>query len=197
MAADRRSVEPGTKSAAPAGQAPVHGTALRARLALYATAAALLFVLERLVPNPVPWVRLGLANIVTLVVLLEHGALSALVVVGLRLVLGAFFAGTLLGPQFLLSGCGAVASWGVMAAAVRWGERLWSPLGVSLLGSAAHAVAQLALANALFATAGALWVLLPFFLGLSIVTGGVTGVLASAVVARLALARRPAVEAAP
>src|SRR2546425_4541505 len=32
--------------------------ALRARLALYAAAAALLFVLERLVPSPLPWVRL-------------------------------------------------------------------------------------------------------------------------------------------
>jgi heptaprenyl diphosphate synthase len=175
----------------------MHGAALRARLALYATAATLLFVLERLLPNPVPWVRLGLANIVTLVVLLEHGALPALAVVGLRLVLGAFFAGTLFGPQFLLSGCGAVASWAVMGAAARWGARLWSPIGVSLLGSTAHAVTQLAVANALFATAGALWVLLPFFLGLAIVTGSVTGVLASAVVARLVLARRPAVAPAP
>ncbi len=51
--------------------------ALRARVALYAAAAALLFILERLVPTPLPWVRLGLANIVTLLVLLQHGGRAA------------------------------------------------------------------------------------------------------------------------
>jgi len=63
---------------------PLGGTALRARLALYAAAAALLFVLERALPNPVPWVRLGLPNVVTLIVLLEHGARAASLVLVMR-----------------------------------------------------------------------------------------------------------------
>ena len=51
---------------------PLTPTALRTRIALWAAAGALLFILERLIPNPVPWVRLGLANIVTLLALVEH-----------------------------------------------------------------------------------------------------------------------------
>jgi len=176
---------------------PASGTALRARIALYATAAALLFVLERLLPNPIPWVRLGLANVVTLVVLVEHGPAAALAVLGVRLLLGALFTGTLFGPQFLLAATGGAASWLVMAAGVRWGARLWSPFGVSLLGASAHATTQLAVANALFASSGQLWVLLPMFLGLAIATGAVTGLVASAVLGRLALARAPSPGRAP
>jgi heptaprenyl diphosphate synthase len=175
----------------------IRGTALRARIALYATAAALLFVLERLIPNPVPWVRLGLANIVTLVVLIEHGASAALAVVVLRLLLAGFFAGTLFGPQFLLSAGGALASWLVMSAGARWGSRLWSAIGLSLLGAAAHALAQLAIANALFAAAGGLWTLLPLFIALAIATGLLTGVVAEAVLRRLELARVPSATRGP
>lgn len=181
-------VQDAAARAAPAGGS---GTTLRARIALYATAAALLFLLERLLPNPIPWFRLGLANVVTLVVLVEHGPAAALAVFGVRLVLGGLFTGTLFGPQFLLAATGGAASWLVMAAAVRWGARVWSPFGISLLGATAHAVVQLAVANALFASADQLWVLLPMFLGLAIVAGGIIGFLAAVVLGRLALARHP------
>jgi heptaprenyl diphosphate synthase len=172
-------------------------TALRARLALYAAAAALLFVLERLIPNPLPWVRLGLANIVTLVVLLEHGAAAALAVLVLRLLLGGFFAGTFFGPQFVLAACGGVASWLFMSAGERVGRRVWSAIGLSLLGASAHALASLAAAEALFARSGALWALSPLFLGLAIVTGLVTGIVAEAVLRRLDLARAHHVSRGP
>src|SRR5262245_18913169 len=104
-------------------------TALRTRVALYAAAATVLFVVERWLPNPVPWVRLGLANVVTLVVLLEHGFTAAGCVVLLRLVLGSFFAASLFGPQFVLSASGATASWLAMGGAARFGRRWLSPLG--------------------------------------------------------------------
>jgi len=167
------------------------GTALRARLALYAAAAALLFLVERAIPNPLPWVRLGLANIVTLVVLLEHGAGAALAVLALRLLLTGLFAATFFGPQFLLSVGGGVASWAVMALAARWGRRIWSPLGLSLLGATAHAGMQLVIVRWLFAPAGAVVALVPLFLALSIVTGLVTGICAEAVLRRLDVAREP------
>jgi uncharacterized membrane protein len=177
--------------------APATPIQLRARLALYAAAAALLFILERLIPNPLPWVRLGLANIVTLVVLLEHGAGAALAVLVLRLLLGGFFAGTLFGPQFALAVAGGTASWAAMALGARFGYRLWSAIGLSLLGAAAHGLTSLAAAEALFARTGALWALAPLFLGIAIATGLVTGVVAEALLRRLDLARAHLVSRGP
>ncbi len=165
------------------------GTALRTRIALYAAAATVLFVVERALPNPVPWVRLGLANVVTLVALLEHGAGPAAAVVALRLLLGGFFTGGLFGPQFALAVAGATASWFIMTAGVWFGGRYWSPLGLSLLGASAHAVAQIAIAGPLVAGGASLWALLPLFLGLSIATGIVTGLAADALLRRLDVAR--------
>jgi len=165
---------------------------VRARIALYAAAATVVFVLERLLPNPLPWVRLGLANALTLVALLDLGAAPAAAVVGLRLLLGAFFAGTVFGPQFVLSASGAAASWGAMTLGAAVGGRIWSPLGLSLLGSVAHAVAQLAAASRLLGGGEGLWSLLPLFLLLAIATGAVTGCAADVLLRRLDAARLPA-----
>jgi heptaprenyl diphosphate synthase len=182
--------EPRPAAASPASAAAVRrSTSLRTRIALYAAAATVLFVVERALPNPVPWVRLGLANVVTLVALLEHGAAPAAAVVALRLLLGGFFTGGLFGPQFALAVCGATASWFVMTAGARLGARYWSPLGLSLLGASAHAVAQIAAAGWLVAGGASLWALLPLFLGLSIATGLVTGLAADALLRRLDVAR--------
>ena len=166
------------------------GTALHARLALYAAAAALLFVLERALPNPVPWVRLGLPNVVTLIVLLEHGARAASLVLVVRLLLGGLFAGTLFGPQSLLSAAGGGASLVAMAIAARLASHRLSPFGISLLGAAAHATAQLG-ALALWFGADGMLAFLPLFGGLSLATGAATGWIADALLARLAHARGP------
>lgn len=168
-----------------------HGTRKRVRIALFAAAAVLLFLLERLLPNPLPWVRLGLANAVTLVVLWEYGVVSAVSVVALRLILGGLFSASLFGPQFYLAVSGATASLCVMVVATRLGRRFWSPLGVSVLGSVAHGAAQLLTVALLFGVGRGVLVFLPLFLGVSLVTGIVTGGIADGLLARLELARHP------
>ena len=168
------------------GDASTASTRLRARLALYAAAATLLFLLERALPNPVPWVRLGLANGVTLLVLLRHGPGAAAAVLALRLGLGGFFAGTLLGPQFLLAASGGIASWAAMVLAARW--RALSALGVSVTGASAHAATQLAVVDVVFAAGHGMWDLLSLFLGLALATGTLTGLLVDVLSSRLDLA---------
>lgn len=167
---------------------PASALQLQARLALFAAAATLLWLLERAI-NPVPWMRLGLANAVTLLVLLEHGPRAAATVLALRLVLGALFAGSFLGPQFLLACGGGVASWAAMTLAAHWGTRWWSALGLSVWGASAHAAAQLALVGLVLGAGAGAWDLLPLFLTIALVSGGLTGVMVDAVQARLALAR--------
>jgi heptaprenyl diphosphate synthase len=158
---------------------------------MFAAAAVLLFLVERLLPNPLPWVRLGLANAVTLVVLWEYGVRAAAIVVVLRLVLGGFFSAGLMAPQFWLALSGASASFVVMAVALRCTPAWWSPLGVSVLGSVGHAVAQLVVVAFLFGAGRGILAFLPLFVGVSLLTGIVTGSLADALLARMELSRLP------
>ena len=73
--------------------------------------ALALHVLEAQIPAPLPWVKPGLANLMTLVALLTLGWRSALLVTFLRVLIGSLLVGSFLGPGFLLSLAGAAASW--------------------------------------------------------------------------------------
>jgi len=85
----------------------------RRSAALVAT-ACVLQVAESFIPHPVPGVRLGLANIVTLVTLAELGFAAALEVALLRTVVASLVLGSFLTPGFLLSFFSAAASTAVM-----------------------------------------------------------------------------------
>jgi heptaprenyl diphosphate synthase len=56
--------------------------------------------LEILIPLPSPWIKLGLANVMTLVTLTFFGLRDALTVTLLRIMLGSIVGGTFLSPTF-------------------------------------------------------------------------------------------------
>jgi heptaprenyl diphosphate synthase len=157
----------------------------RAHLAVYIAAATVVFVLERLIPTPLPWVRLGLANAVTLLVLFRMGTLAALWVQLSRLLLGGLFAGTLLGPQFLLALGGGLGSWLVMAWARHAGGRWLSMLGISALGAVSHVFCQLLVVAFLFGAGDSVFTLVPLFLGIALITGTLIGVVSQVLFLRL------------
>lgn len=139
------------------------------------TALALgLSTLESLFPVtlivPLPGVKLGLANIVTVFALYELGAVPALTILTARCLLGGLFAGNLSALLFSLLG-GFTAMLAMIA--LRRCRRL-SVYGVSIGGAAAHNVGQMAAA---VITLGNTMVLgyLPFLLAVSLVTGTLTG----------------------
>lgn len=151
------------------------------QLALCAVLAALalgLSTLESLFPIslliPLPGVKLGLANIVTVFALYELGALPALAILITRCVLGGLFAGNV--SAMLFSLLGGLLAMAVMIA-LRHCRRL-SIYGVSIGGAAAHNIGQMAAA---VITLGSTMVLgyLPFLLAVSLFTGVLTGFLAS------------------
>jgi heptaprenyl diphosphate synthase len=156
------------------------------RLALLAAIAAVLQIAEGLIPRPVPWLRLGLANGVTLLALHRLGLRSALAVTAVRILLGALTLGTLGGPAFVLSAAGGVASVLAMGAAHRWLVPPLSLLGVSVLGSVAHVAGQLlALDPLIGAGAGAVF-LAPILVGTAVPLGLATGLVVLALDRRLA-----------
>ena len=146
-------------------------------LALCAVLTALalgLSTLESLFPVslvvPLPGVKLGLANIVTVFALYELGAAPALVILLARCGLGSLFAGNVSALLFSLLG-------GLTAMLVMIGLkhcRRLSIYGVSIGGAAAHNLGQMAAA---VITLGSTMVLgyLPFLLAVSLVTGTLTG----------------------
>ena len=145
-------------------------------IALCAVLAALalgLSTLEGLFPLslivPLPGVKLGLANIVTVFALYQLGAGAALAILLTRCLLGGLFAGNV--SAMLFSLLGGVTAMLVMIALRRC--RRLSVYGVSV-GGAAHNIGQMAAACI---TLGSTMVLgyLPFLLAVSLVTGTLTG----------------------
>ena len=85
-------------------------------LSLYAAIALALFVLEAQIPIPVaiPGVKLGLANVVTLLVLTQYRARDAFAVLVVRILLGSMFGGQMVGFLYSMAGglCCFFAMWG-------------------------------------------------------------------------------------
>lgn len=142
------------------------------------TALALgLSTLENLFPVsllvPLPGVKLGLANIVTVFALYWLGAAPALVILLARCFLGAMFAGNF--SALLFSLFGGVAAMLTMIGLRRC--RGLSLYGVSVGGAAAHNIGQIAAACV---TLGSPLVVgyLPVLLAVSLVTGTLTGFVA-------------------
>jgi heptaprenyl diphosphate synthase len=158
-------------------------------VALAAAVCLFLSTIEYLIPKPLPFLRLGLANLPLLVCLdlLPAGpflALLALKAAGQGLVQGSLFS-----VIFLFSVAGTLASGAVMLGARRLlGQRI-SLVGISVLGALASNLTQLALAG-LLAFGPSAWLIAPPFLAVGLVSSAVLGALAQAYTRRSAFLRR-------
>lgn len=126
--------------------------------------------------GPLPGGRLGLANVVTLLALCSDGPGLGGTLALVRPFLGALLLGTLLTPAHLLSQTGALLAFLVEAAALKLYPRWLSPVGLAIMGAAAHNLGQFLIAGYLVGPLGAgvrSWLLL-----MSLPTGLLTGVLA-------------------
>jgi heptaprenyl diphosphate synthase len=89
------------------------------RIAKLAAVAIALHMVEALVPSPVPGVKPGIANIVTLYVLLRHDFATAAWVSILRVFASSLLLGQFLSPTFALSLSGALLSLATLGLAIR------------------------------------------------------------------------------
>ena len=110
---------------------------------------------------PLPGVKLGLANIVTLYALYALGFPSALAILLVRCTLGALFAGN--------------ASALLVMALLRGAKGL-SIFGVSIAGAAAHNIGQVCAAMLTLGSGAPLYYL-PFLLLVSLFTGALSGLI--------------------
>jgi heptaprenyl diphosphate synthase len=157
------------------------------QLALLAAVASILFTLESLIPNPFPWMRLGLANVVTLLALRWWGLKEAMVIVILRVLVGSLLIGKFFHPVFLLSLAGGIAAALSMGLVMKVTEEIFSLIGISIIGSFFKNSTQLLLAYLLYVRHLHLFSLLPLFLFSSLIGGAVIGILSEFIYSKLKL----------
>ncbi|MFU8822304.1 MAG: Gx transporter family protein [Gammaproteobacteria bacterium] len=154
-------------------------------IAGFAALAIAIHILEAAFPSPLPGVKPGLANVITVIVLMRYGWYTAAWVAALRVLAGSLLVGTFLSPTFIMSASGALAAlaalWLARAAAGRW----LGALGYSVCAALAHMGTQLLVAWKLFIPHPALLNLAPFLLTAALVFGIVSGVIAAIVLTRL------------
>ena len=113
------------------------------RIAKLAAFAIALHMLEAVVPSPLPGVKPGIANIVTLYVMYQYGFATAAWVSLLRVLASSLLLGQFLSPGFALSLAGAGLSLASLYAAMHLPKRWFGPVSLSVLAAFAHIAGQL------------------------------------------------------
>ncbi len=156
----------------------IHATSEDHRIAWLTALAIGIHLLEAALPSPLPGVKPGLANVITIVVLVQFGWPSAAWVSLLRVLCGSLLLGTFLSPTFFLSLSGALASVAALWCGTRLPGRGFGPIGLSLLAALAHMSGQFLIAYALFIPHPGLWTLFPVLLTAAVLFGLLSGIIA-------------------
>lgn len=152
-----------------------------ALLGILTSAAIVIGIIESFIPSVgIPGVKLGLANIVVLIVLYEIGVWEALVVNLGRVFMVGLLRGTLVSMGFLMSLAGALMSLGIMILFYLVIKK-FSVIGVSVIGSVFHVTGQILVAMAFLGTAYIVYYL-PFIALSAIITGVFVGIVAKLVI---------------
>lgn len=148
---------------------------------LLAIALVLSFFENTLIPSvlPLPGIKLGLPNIVTLFTLYAFGGLPCAIILVLRCILASFFGGGVTSLFFSLSG--GVLAFLTMLLIKRFSA--FSIYGASIAGSAAHSIGQI-LASALLFGSATIFMYLPVMLIASLFTGAIIAFAAQFVLTR-------------
>lgn len=146
--------------------------------AFLAALAIFLAIAESLVPKPLPWMRIGLANAITLYAFTVLEPREVLLVVLARIIASSLMLGTLFSITFLLSLSGGVVSFLVMWLFYALRGRWLGIVGISILGAVASNAAQLAVVNGLFVNSRLSYALLPFLFVFALAGGTVSGLAA-------------------
>ena len=152
------------------------------RMALLTAIALTIFMIEAQIPAlvPIPGVKLGLANIVTVFAVFTMGSKEGAMILAARIFLGAVFAGNFSTIFYSAAGgaCAILVTIGLKRILTK--NQLWV---AGALGAVAHSIGQMAVAVAMTGTPGLL-VYLPVMILCGIVTGLFTGLCAQFLVKR-------------
>ena len=132
------------------------------------------------IPIPIPGVKLGLANLVTIVGLYTVGVKGTVAVSLIRIVLVGFTFGNASSMIYSLAGGGLSLILMILAKKLNW----FSQIGVSIIGGIGHNSGQISIAALVVQTAGVFYYL-PFLMVAGVVAGAVVGLLGGLVTVRI------------
>ena len=159
------------------------------KIAVLVALSCVLQISESLIPHPIPGLRLGLANVITLISLVTMGFGYALEITILRTILGSFIMGTFMSPTFILSFSGGLISTLIMGL-LYWLSCLHrrfrlSIVGISMAGALAHNIVQLYLAYFILVKHRGIFVFFPWLCIGAVIMGWLTGIVAGRVCLKL------------
>ena len=151
-------------------------------MALLTAVALTIFTLEAQIPAflPVPGVKLGFANIVTVFAVFTLGSWPAAMILAARIFLGAIFAGNFSTVFYSAAGGALCILVSVPLRRILTEKQIWV---AGCLGAIAHSIGQMLAAVLISGTPG-LAVYLPIMIVCSIFTGTFTGLCAQLLINR-------------
>jgi len=151
-------------------------------LALLTALALIIFIVELRIPNPIPipGVKLGLANIITVYAVYHYRVKEVFMIVIVRIVLGSVFSGSIMALMYSFAGSMLCLAGMIPLHKVIPARSIWI---CSVLGAVLHNVGQISVAIMVTGTFGVI-AYLPFLLVSGCAAGAFTGLCAQLLVNR-------------
>ena len=136
-----------------------------------------LHIIEAVIPSPLPGVKPGIANIVTLFVLYEYGFATAAWVSLLRVFASSLLLGQFLSPTFVLSLSGALLSLAALFLAQHLPKKYFSAITLSIFAAFSHIAGQLIIVRLWLIPHAGVSYLIPIFALAAIIFGLINGLI--------------------
>lgn len=150
-----------------------HSAKKVAVLALLTALSLITFLIENLFPPLFfPGAKMGLANIFSFAALIMFSPIEAFIVVTIRTLLGAIFAGNM--SQILYSFTGGIVSMAISSVLMYAAYPKISVMAISILAAVAHNITQIFVYSLLFMST-LMFIYMPYFALLGILSGAIVG----------------------
>jgi heptaprenyl diphosphate synthase len=137
--------------------------------------SGVLSTIDTMVPKPIPLAKIGIANIVTLVLVIEGKFRLAVVVALFRTLVASFMTGSFLSYTFLLSFTGSIGSTLFMILFSRFTTAFISEVGLSVIGAFFNTLFQGLVVVLFFGLDRGTILLISIFILISLINGIVIG----------------------
>ena len=150
-------------------------TLLDHQIAQLSAIAIGLSLIESVLPSPMPGVKPGIANIITLYTIYRFNFKTAMWVSILRVFATSLILGQFLSPTFMLSLTGSMLSLLTLYFATKLPSKFFSPIGLSVLSSFAHIAGQLMLVRLWLIPHASIYYLIPIYSAAALLFGCING----------------------
>ena len=150
-------------------------TLLDHQIAQLSAIAIGLSLIESVLPSPMPGVKPGIANIITLYAMYRFNFRTAIWVSILRVFATSLILGQFLSPTFMLSLAGSLLSLLTLYFSIKLPSRFFSPIGLSVLSSFAHITGQLLLVRLWLIPHASIYYLIPIYSTAALTFGLING----------------------